>query len=177
MLSHARNALLPLVLPALFLAAVLYIGFFNWNHKLKPENQTYLQGELVEWSLLPVSHQDKLIRFTIKGHANDFRIDPALFRAALGRKLPPIFRPGARIGLLADTSQIAAPIHPSANPSLAIVWVNGLSINGVAQFGVDDVVKHESDNLKYWSVLLAIATTFFFFAAYVWAKRRNSKVG
>jgi hypothetical protein len=131
----------------------------------------------VEWSLLPARHQDKLLRFTITGHTNEFRIDPALFRATLRREMPLTFKRGARIGLLADASQIATPFHPPANPSLAIVWVNGLSLDGVTQFGINDVVMHESNDWRYWWVLLAIAAAFFCFSLYLWTKERNSKAG
>jgi hypothetical protein len=149
--------------PALILALALVGGLWNWSHPTLPERQAVVHGNLIDWSLHRYntrggSHLTVHLRIT--GYSEEFRVDPGVFRDLMGDKLPPGFVNGAAIDITADAGQVAAPLHPLLKPSVAIVWVNGLAVNGVTAFALADVLRHERRQWTGWFALAVMAAAY-----------------
>jgi hypothetical protein len=164
------NLYLP-VLTTISVVIVIYMMGSNYLHLVDTEKQIHIRGRLIEWSEIALSNnRGKTPRFTLVGHSNDFRIDPYLFRDAMNGIMPAAFRPGADVDVTVDSREYKSPVRPVLNPEAKIVWVNGLAIDGVKQFGIEDVVRREKKD-RIWSyVLLA-----FWLAAcvYFWLNWRS----
>lgn len=147
--------------PAVILALLLLGGLWNWKHPTRPERQARIHGNLVDWSLHNATHRGGLtVHLRITGYPEEFRIDPSVFGDLMGNKLPAGFIKGAAIELTADAAQLAAPLHPLLAPGVAVVWVNGLTVNGVTAFALSDVLPYERNQWTTWYVLVALAAAY-----------------
>jgi hypothetical protein len=162
-----------LVVLAIFIAAIIWMEFFNWTHRVRPDQQAVVRGQVVEWSELNASKGKKTPRFTISGYRGDFRIDPFIFRDLMNREMPTGFVPGAKVEITADAKQLASPDHPLLNPSASIIWVNGLSVEGRRQFDVTDVVGYRKRDSMWLIPLLGVPLTMFGYYAVLWRRRRR----
>lgn len=86
------------------------------------------------------------------GRDSDFRIDPAVVHELMGNRVPKALAPGTEVEVVVDRTQLASPVHPLANPTVGIVWVHGLAINGITQFTLDDALRREAadNSVGYW---------------------------
>jgi hypothetical protein len=158
---------------AIFIAAMVFAAFFNWTHRVRPEQQAAVRGQLVEWNEFRGSRGDRTPRFTISGYRGDFRISPSIFRDVMNRQMPIGFVPGANVEITADTTQLASPVHPMLDPSASIIWVNGLSVEGRRQFDVTNVVEHEEQNSIWFIPLIGVPLALFGYYAMLWRRRRK----
>ncbi len=148
--------------PVLILALVLLGGFWNWSHSL-PAKRVQIQGRLVDWSLHNYSSRGgsrTTVHLRITGYNPEFRIDPGIFHDLMGNTLPAGFTDGATIEITADARELAAPVHPPLEPDIAIVWVDGLAVNGVTAFALSDVLQHERGQWTGWIGLAVMATCY-----------------
>lgn len=162
-----------LVVLAIFIAMIIYVAFFNWTHRVRPDQQAVVRGQLVEWSALIASKGGRTPRLTISGHRGDFRIDPSIFRDLMNRQMPIGFVPGAKVEITADAAQLASPVHPLLDSSASIIWVHGLSIEGRKQFDVTDVVEHARRDSMWLIPLLGAPLALFGYYAMLWRRRRE----
>ncbi len=149
--------------PALIFALVLFGGLWNWSHPTHPERQATVHGSLVDWSLHNSSSRGGshlTVHLRMTGHNEEFRIDPSLFSDLMGNRLPAGFAKGAAIDITADSAQLASPFHPPLGPDVAVVWVNGLVVNGVTALALKDVLQHERTQWTGWFVLIAMVTAY-----------------
>lgn len=178
MVPRADPASLPrtLAILAIFIAATIFVAFFNWTHRTRPEQQTAVRGQLVEWSELRGSKGGRTPRFTINGYRGDFRIDPSIFRDVMHRQMPIGFVPGASVEITADATQLASPVHPTLDPSASIIWANGLSVEGRRQFDVTNVVEHEEQDSLWLIPLLGVQLALFGYFAMLWRRRQKHRM-
>lgn len=146
-----------------YVALVLLGGFWNWSHPTLPAKQVQIEGRLADWSLHNYgsrggSHTTVHLRIT--GYNPEFRIDPGIFHDLMGNRLPAGFTDGATIEITADARELAAPVHPQLEPGIAIVWVDGLAVNGVTAFALSDVLQHERGQWTGWIALAVMATCY-----------------
>jgi len=161
------------IAPALILALVLFGGFWNWSHPVRPERQAKVHGDLLDWSLHRSSRgQSQTVHMRIAGRPEQFRIDPAIFRDLMRDRLPAGFVKGAAIDVTVDAAQLAQPIHPLLEPGVAMVWVNGLVVNGVTAFSLKDVLQHEKAEWTGWFALAAAAAAYLAFTIKSGRRRR-----
>jgi hypothetical protein len=150
--------------PALILASVLFGGFWNWSHPVRPERQALVHGSIVDWTVNTSynsrSYPHRTVHLRITGYSEEFRIDPGIFHDLMGNRLPAGFTKGAAIDITADAAQLAAPTHPLLKPGVAIVWVNGLVVNGVTALALRDVIQHERGQWIWWFVLTAMTMVY-----------------
>jgi hypothetical protein len=147
--------------PALILALVLLGGVWNWMHPSHPERQERIHGYLEDWSLHKLTRsRGQTVHLRITGRPEEFRIDPAIFRDLMGNRLPTGFIKGAAIDVTADAAQLAAPLRPLLGPDVAVVWVNGLIVNGATVLAPNDVLRHEGGQWSAWYLLAAMATAY-----------------
>jgi hypothetical protein len=76
--TRAYAAVMPLAAPvslprnlavlAVFIAGIIWMAFFNWTHRVRPDQQAVVHGQLVEWSELSASKGGRTPRFTISEH-------------------------------------------------------------------------------------------------------------
>ena len=174
-MAQAAPVSLPrtLAVLAVFIAMIIYMAFFNWTHRVRPDQQAVVRGKLLEWSELNASKGNKTPRFTIGGYRGDFRIDPFIFRDLMNRQMPIAFVPGANVEITADATQVASPAHPPLNPGASIIWVNGLSVEGRRQFDVTNVVENRKRDSLWLIPLLGVPLALFGYYAMLWRRRQN----
>jgi hypothetical protein len=146
------------------LALVLFGGLWNWAHPVHAERQALVHGNLVDWnvhtSYSSKSYLHRTVHLRITGYSEEFRIDPGILHDLMGNRLPAGFTKGAAIDITADAAQLAAPTHPLLKPGVAIVWVNGLVVNGVTALALRDVIQHERGQWIWWFVLTAMTMVY-----------------
>jgi hypothetical protein len=145
--------------PGLMLVLFLLAGYLSWSHSVQPERQATVHGTLVDWSVYNVSSKGgshRKVKLRMAGHPEEFRIDMDL----MGNRLPASFAKGAAIDITADAAQLVSPLHPLSEPGVAIVWVNGLIVDGVTAFAVGDVVDHQRKPWAPWFMMVAMAAAY-----------------
>lgn len=145
--------------PGLMLVLFLLAGYLNWSHSVHPERQVAVHGNLVDWSVYNVSSKGgshRKLQMRMAGYTEEFRID----MDRMGNRLPAGFAKGAAIDITADAAQLASPLHPLFEPGVAIVWVNGLVVDGVTAFAVGDVVDHQRKQWMPWFMMVAMAAAY-----------------
>lgn len=174
-MAHTAPVSLPrtLAVLAIVIAMIIYVAFFNWTHRVRPDQQAVVRGQLVEWSERNASKGEKTPRFTIGGYRGDFRIDPFIFRHLMKRQMPIGFVPGANVKITADATQLASPAHPLLDPGASIIWVNGLSVEGRRQFDVTNVVEYRKRDSIWLIPLLGVPLALFGYYAMLWLRRRK----
>lgn len=174
-MAQAAPVSLPrtLAVLAVFIAMIICMAFFNWTHRVRPDQQAVVRGQLVEWSELNASKGKKTPRFTIGGYRGDFRIDPFIFRDLMNRQMPIGFVPGANVEITADATQLASPAHPPLDPGASIIWVNGLSVEGRRQFDVTNVVEYRKRDSLWLIPLLGVPLALFGYYAMLWRRRQK----
>jgi hypothetical protein len=165
-----------LVATVLVIVLISFGWLWNWNHPIHPERQILVHGNLVDWSVRTYSSRGSYVHRTvhlrISGRSEEFRIDPSILHDLMGNRLPAGFSKGAAIDITADANQLAAPIHPLLNPGVAIVWVNGLAVNGATAFSLRDVLRDRRSDWIGWLALAAMAAVSLGYA--LWNARRRS---
>jgi len=151
----------------ILLTLVLFGWLWNWSHPTQPERQTLVHGKLVDWSVHIYSsktYTHRTVHLRITGYDQEFRIDPAIFHDLMGNKLPVDFTKGAAIDMAVDAGELIKPLHPLLKPNMAIVWVDGLAVDGVTAFTLNDVLQHERGQWAGWVALAAIAAVYLGYA-------------
>lgn len=167
-ISFTRSPFVPGLMLVLFLLA----GYLNWSHSVHPERQATVHGNLVDWSVYYVSSKGgshRKLQLQLAGYTEKFRIDMDL----MGNRLPAGFAKGAAIDITADAAQLASPLHPLFEPGDAIVWVNGLVVDGVTAFAVGDVVDHQRSQWVPWFLMVAMAAAYLAYTIISSRKRRG----
>ncbi len=145
--------------PALMFALLLIAGYLNWSHSVRPGRQTTIHGSLADWSVYNVSSKGGShwqVRLRMAGYSEEFRIDMDV----IGNRLPAGFAKGAALDITADATQLASPVHPLFQPGVGIVWVNGLTVDGITAFAVGDVVEHQRKQWLPWFMMVAMAAAY-----------------
>ncbi len=159
--------------PGLMLVLFLLAGYLNWSHSVHPERQATVHGNLVDWDVYYVSSKGgshRKLQMQLAGYTEKFRIDMDL----MGNRLPAGFAKGAAVDITADAAQLASPLHPLFEPGDAIVWVNGLVVDGVTAFAVGDVVDHQRKQWVPWFLMMAMAAAYLAYAIINSRKQRAS---
>ncbi len=149
--------------PAVLVALVLFGWLWSWSHPIHPERQAVVHGKLIDWSVHIYNartYTHRTVHLRITGYSQEFRIDPGIFHDLMGSRLPADFTKGAAIDITADAGQFATPLHPLLKPNVAIVWVNGLVVNGVAALSLRNVLQHERGQWTGWLALAAMAAAY-----------------
>lgn len=155
-----------LILPLLLIACMIHASLSAPKDGI--EDQTQIRGNLIEWSEIPVRKGQKTPRFTISGYPNEFRIDPSFYDDFMGRRIPTDFVKGAELTVTVQAAQLALPIRPPQEPSIAIVWVNGLIVSGDSKFDFHDVMRWRSRNKLFLIPLIGAPALFCLWISYLW---------
>lgn len=168
-ISLIRSPFVPAVMLALFLVG----GYLNWSHSVQPEQQATVHGDLKDWSVYNVSSKGGphwILHLRMTGYGEEFRIE----LGRMGNRLPPGFAKGAALDITAAAAELASPLHPLFEPGVAIVWVNGLVVNGVTAFTVGEVVDHQKKQWIPWLMMVAMAAAYL---AYTIMNSRKQRAG
>src|SRR5262249_7695790 len=95
-----------------------------------------------------------------------------LFKKGMNRRLPAIFKHGARIAVLASRAELASPSRPLLRPELEIVWVHGLTVDGQDIFGLSTLLAWEKENRLWGYALLAAAICAVTYFGYKWRRAK-----
>ena len=168
-ISLTRSPFVPGFMLVLFLLA----GYLNWNHSVQPERQATIHGNLVDWSVYNVGSKGgshRKLQMRMAGYSEEFRID----MDRMDDRLPAGFAKGAMIDVTADAAQLASPLHPLFEPGVAIVWVNGLVVDGMTAFTVGDVVNNQRKQWTPWLMMVVLAAAYL---AYTIINSRKQRAG
>lgn len=135
-----------------------------------------VSGTLQEHEVIG-SRKSPTLHFKLTESELDLRIDPALFRYAMGKVVPPEFKPGAAISILVMKDEFAQPDRPLLNRDLRIAWVHGLTIDGREVLGLRETRAWERED-RYWgyaALVCSLASVIYF--GIKWQRRSASQDG
>ena len=136
----------------LFCVAVLSMG---WNDDATRAH-VEVSGTLKEYEVFG-RRKSPTLRFKLAESELDFRVDPSLFRYAMGRAAPAEFKAGAATSVSVMKGELAQPRRPLLNSDLHIAWVHGLKIDGREVFGLREVREWERED-RYWGYALLVCS-------------------
>lgn len=166
--TKARNTV---VVAGIALLVTVGIHLFNDSGVRSRGTDTTTKGTLQDWGTLG-RRKSPALRFRLREHAPDFRIDPGLFRETLHKEIPPSFRAGATVEIVVSSAELQSPSRPMLNPDVRVVWVRGLSVDGVPLIRSSDSTAWDRKNAAWSYALILAAFAFLAYSYFKWTKLR-----
>jgi hypothetical protein len=167
---YARNTV---IVAAMALVVMVAINIFIVRGVIARGPDATVVGTLTDWGTLG-RREKPTLRFRLQEHEPDFRVDPGVFSDTLDNDIPPGFRRGARIEVVAAAGEIQFPSRPLLRPDEPIVWVRALSVDGVPLIRLADSQEWDRKNGAAGYVLIVAGFVFLGYSYVKWTKIRST---
>jgi hypothetical protein len=166
--TYARNTVL---VAAVALLVTIGINIFNSSRTASRGPDTTVVGTLQDWGKIG-RRKSPTLRFRLQEYVPDFRVDPGLFRETMHKEIPPTFRTEATVEVVVSAIEMQSPSRPTLNTDEPIVWVRGLSVDGVQLIRSTDSKAWDRKNAAWGYALVLAALAFLVYSYAKWTKLR-----